>query len=156
MKTSKSVVFGMMCGRCSSFIAALALIPSQALHGVHVCAVQNWDYKYESRMLWHSYRVLLPFSCLAHTCIQYCMKCRFVMTHRLHAPQMVHEAAHPVLEPRSEELRVDGHETLAQIGGSVRIFHPAPNIRSESRPYNTVDCLFMQQHSQPLLRERLV
>lgn len=77
------------------------------------------------------------------------------MTHRVHAPQMIHEAAHPVLEPRSEELRVDGHETLAQIGRSVRVLHPAPNIRSESRPCNTVCYLFMQEHSQPLLRERL-
>jgi hypothetical protein len=64
---SKAVVLGLMCGRCSSFVAVLALIPSQALHGAHVCAVQNWDYKYESRVAYHSYRVLHPFSCLEHT-----------------------------------------------------------------------------------------
>lgn len=59
------------------------------------------------------------------------------MTHRLHIPQVVHEAAHSILEPRSEALRVDGHETLTQVGGSVRFLHPSPDIGSESRPCNS-------------------
>ena len=59
------------------------------------------------------------------------------MTHRLHVPQVVHEAAHSILEPRSEALRVDGHETLTQVGGSVRFLHPSPDVGSESRPCNS-------------------
>jgi hypothetical protein len=55
------------------------------------------------------------------------------VTHRLHASEVVHESAHPVLEPRSEALRVDGNETLTQVGGSIRLLHPAPNIGSEGR-----------------------
>ena len=59
------------------------------------------------------------------------------MTHRLHIPQVVHEAAHSILETRSEALRVDGHETLTEVSGSVRFLHPAPNVGSESRPCNS-------------------
>jgi hypothetical protein len=59
------------------------------------------------------------------------------VTHWLHIPQVVHETAHSILETRSEALRVDGHETLTQVGGSVRFFHPAPNVGSESRSCNS-------------------
>lgn len=66
-------------------------------------------------------------------------------THRLHTPEVVHEAAHPVLEPRSEALRVDGHEALSQVGGFVRVRHPAPNVGSKSRPCVTNTVIIVRE-----------